>query len=106
MGNQNFRPGKQNDPFYKILWLLCAFIPGVVAGVCFQTRINGNWLLPVLLGLDFACSVAGSVGLVRGMKSKEVQAIVGVLLTIFFLVANAIIALFVGCSGGGGRIAP
>jgi len=89
----------------RILWLLTAFVPSVIGTVCFQLKNIGSWLLPVLILLTLICCVAASVGLVRGMKNKAAQPIVGLLLIPFFIGLNVLIVLFIGCSGMG-RIAP
>ena len=96
-------PTSKNKSFPKIIWLLVAFIPGLVGVACL--KINAPWLLYFLVTLDIACSVSASIGLVRGMKSREAQSALALLLTLFFLVANVFIVLFVGCSSMG-RIAP
>ena len=105
MGIQTSQPNGQNDPFYKILWLLCAFVPCLVAIICFQAKLDGQWVLPVLLGLDVVCSFLSAIGLVRGMKDALTANFLCLILAVLFFVANGVIALLVGCSGMG-RIAP
>jgi len=89
----------------KIVWLFAAFFPSVIGIASLYTKNPGQWLVAVLVVLNLVCSVAASAGLVRGMKKEGIQVIVGFFLFVFLFVLNALIVLFVGCSGKG-RIAP
>ena len=101
MENQTSPSSSQNDPFYKIIWLVFAFVPVAVTALCIKKEVDERWSLVVLVGLGIVCSAVSAVGLVRGMRNRIAQVIVGLLLILFFLVVNAYIAVFVGCSGIG-----
>ena len=108
MNNNSSEPIKPNgdiNPFPRIIWLFCAFVPSALAIVSFKIKNPGQWLAPSLLILAVVCSFASALGLLSGMKDKIVRSILAVLLAIVFFILNVLIALFVGCSGMG-RIAP
>ena len=98
-------PDEDTESVRKAIWLLAAFVPSVVGIACLQIKNPGQGMLPLMLVADLICSVAASVGLVRGMKNGGAQFIIGFFLIPFFFVLNGLIVLFVGCSGMG-RIAP
>jgi len=93
-------PNNENNFGSKILWLFCAFAPSVVAIACFKT--NNAGLFPILIILNLFCSIISGVALIGGIKNKFAAFFIGVFLVLFFLVANAFIAIFIGCSRTGG----
>jgi hypothetical protein len=105
---QNLPPPPPNDgdkSFLKIIWLFAAFVPSVIGIACLHIRQPAGWLYPVLTLLNLFLSVAAAGGLVRGMKQGGMKTVVAFFLFVFFFVLNALIVVFVGCSGTG-RIAP
>ncbi|SRR5260221_3840586 len=98
-------PTVGKKPLLTMLWLMSAFLPAWVTIACFQIKNAGGWLLVLLLLLGTACSIASSIGLTRGLKSKTVHLFLAIFLSMFFFGANCFIAVFVGCSGIG-RVAP
>jgi hypothetical protein len=95
-------PGSDEVVFRKVISLFIAFVPSIVAVISFGFKNPAQWLLPTLIWTDVVCSVVAAVGLLSGMKDKAAQVGLSILLAIFFFGLNAIIALFIGCSGGGG----
>jgi hypothetical protein len=102
--NQPEEPGKEGRPFPKMVWLCLAFVPSVIAIACL--KMNNSDLLPIPIILNFICSIVSGFGLIRGIKNKFAAFFLGLFLVLFFLLANAFIVIFVGCSEPGGRIAP
>ena len=97
-------PDGEGKSSAKISWLFFAFLPSVIAIICFKTNSAG--LFPALLILNLFCSMISSFGLIRGIKNKFAAFFVGLFLVLFFLLVNTLIAVFIGCSTAGGRIAP
>jgi hypothetical protein len=98
-------PNKGDESVRKVIWLFAAFFPSAIGIASLHLKNPGQLLFPVLVTLNLIFSVAASVGLVRGMKNGGFQFIIGFFLIPFFFVINALIVLFIGCSGMG-RIAP
>ena len=98
-------PNNVGNGMHPLLWLLVAFIPSIVALGCLGSKTVGSALVPVLLILDVGCSLAAGFGFVSGMKSLAGKVALGLFLGVFFVLLNAAIVLFLGCSGMG-RIAP
>jgi hypothetical protein len=101
-------PPPPNDRDYTSFYVICllvAFLPSLIGILCFNVKNPNEWSATVLVVLNLVCSVVAGVGLVRGIKDGGVKFTVGFFLIPFFFVLNAIIVIFVGCSGGG-RIAP
>ena len=97
-------PPPDSDFPKEILWLLVAFLPCLAGIICLQIK-NGLTLLPILVFMNIICSIAGGVGVVRGIESEGTRIALGLLLIPVFFILNAFLVLFIGCSGGG-RIAP
>jgi hypothetical protein len=89
-------------PFWKIMWLCAALLPSFIGFAYAYFRNTGPSFTPLLAAVDLVCSVSGSLGLVRGMKSASTRGLLGLFLSVFFFVLNAIIVLFMGCSNVGG----
>jgi hypothetical protein len=109
MSDEMLPPEKPNDETHfgsKMAWLVCAFIPCLVAILCFQIQNPPPSLFRFLLFLNSVCALCSGIGLLGGLKDKVVRVILGVFLGSVFFVLNVFIVLFVGCSGMGGRIAP
>jgi hypothetical protein len=98
-------PDDDAEVFRKIMWLCAALFPSLIGFACLHMKPSGQSLLLLLVAVDLICSVAGSIGLVRRMKSAASQVFWGFFFSLFFFVLNALIVLFMGCSGMG-RIAP
>lgn len=99
-------PPKDGDAYVvKMVWLCAAFFPSAIGIACLHFKNPFRWLFPLILTLNLIFSVAASIGLVRGMRSAASKFILGFFLILFFFVLNALIVLFIGCSGMG-RIAP
>jgi hypothetical protein len=92
-------PGEPNEGVPKLMWLGVALAPTVIGLICFQARTAALPLFPLLVILDVVCSIAGSVGLVRGTRDAAARVFLGLFLTAFFFILNALIVLFIGCSG-------
>ncbi len=92
-------PNESEEALRRLMWLLAAFLPSVIGIACFHLKKPRQGLLPLLVGVNLALSVAASVGLVRGMKNVGAQFILGLFLIPCFFVLNTLIVLFVGCSG-------
>jgi uncharacterized membrane protein YphA (DoxX/SURF4 family) len=95
-------PSGGDATFRKIMWLCAALCPSAIGFACVHIKNPGQLLFPCLVVVDVICSVAGSLGLVRGMKTAASRAFLGLFLSVFFFVLNAVIVLFMGCSGIGG----
>jgi len=91
-------PVPGNNSFYKILWLLFAFIPTVFGIVCLQIKGVGEWWMSALLVLDFICSVSAGIALMMGIEKRWLQILLGFLLTGSFLGLNIFIIFFIGCT--------
>lgn len=102
---QSNQQGEGKKPFLKLIWLLCAFIPSLVAIPCLGIKNMPQWLGLSLLMVNAGCSLFAGIGLLSGIKDPAIRVILGVLLGGFFFVLNVIIVIFIGCSGMG-RIAP
>jgi hypothetical protein len=104
MSEENPKPPPNSDEivFRKVISLLIAFVPSIVAVISFGFKNPAQWLLPALILTNVVCSAIAAFGLLNGMKDKVAQAGLSILLTIFFFGLNALIALFIGCSGRGG----
>jgi len=98
-------PDENNAAAWKVMWMCAAFIPSVVGMACLQWKSKGQWPFLLVVSLDLICSLAGSIGIVRGMKNGALRMFLGFALSVFFFILNAVIVLFMGCSGTG-RIAP
>lgn len=107
MSDEEQTPPPSPDPdeaSFRTFFLLCiAFLPSLV-GMVFL-RAKTPWLLRELVGLNLVCGIVGSIGLVRRMKYGASRVIAAFLLALLFFILNAMIVLFIGCSGMG-RIAP
>jgi len=107
MSENNSKPPTEDEiAFRKMFSLFAGFAPSMVAIACFHLKNPGQSLLPLLIILNLICSIVASIGLLRGMKNEGLQILFSFLLIPFFFVLNVLIAIFVGCSGMGGRIAP
>jgi membrane-associated HD superfamily phosphohydrolase len=98
-------PDKEDQAFRKLVNVVVALLPSAIGILCFQFKFASPNVLPVMVIVNAVLSAVGSAGLVRGMKNATSAVITGILLTGFFFGLNAIIVVFVGCSGMG-RIAP
>ncbi|MEI7533226.1 MAG: hypothetical protein WCK57_02575 [Verrucomicrobiae bacterium] len=102
--NQTSSPDGKDKPLTKIIWLFCGFVPSVIAIA--GLKIAGPGLIPFLLVLNLVSSMVSGLGLIRDIKNKYLAFFLGLFLVLFFLLVNAYIVVFLGCSGAGGRIAP
>jgi hypothetical protein len=91
-------PVPGDKTFQKIIWVIVAFLPGLIGIIVVSTTNTDNGALSFLIILNIACSIAASVGLVRGMEVRWVQVLVAFLLIPAFFVINMIIVIFVGCT--------
>jgi hypothetical protein len=98
-------PNDEEETSRKIIWLFAAFLPSVIGFACLHIKKPIPSLFGLLVAIDVVCSVAAGKALVRGMKDEASRIFLGVFLSLFFIVLNALIVLFIGCSGMG-RIAP
>jgi hypothetical protein len=101
MANDFPQQNKPKDPgSLRVLWILGAFIPSIL-GIT-SIRSNNGQVLPVLILINFICSIVCAGGTMRGsMKNKSVELFLAFCLAAFFFVFNLIIVVFVGCSGPG-----
>ena len=96
-------PGKNHDPdvetLIKIISLLVAFVPSLVALSMFSSHSQGGpatgWGLLILTA---ACCIGASIGIVRGMKNLDTQVGFALCLSMLFFSANVMVVVFVGCS--------
>jgi hypothetical protein len=95
-------PGEEDRSVRKLVWMGVAFIPSLFGMACLQYNSHGNWGDWLML-INLIASVAGSVGIVRGMKTVESRVVWGLFLSLFFFGLNEIIVLFVGCTTGFGH---
>ena len=96
--DQPEEPGNGRAPVPKIIWLIVAFLPSVVAFIFLPIQRVWPGILIVLLILNlFCCAYAGS-GLSGGIKDKNTRGALMFGLIVFFFIANAGISLFVGCA--------
>ena len=109
MSDENGSPKfRQNDDlqFYKkMMWLFVALSPSVIGIACGKSIKNESDLWLLFHGFGFILCVIASIGLVRGMRLKAAQIILGFIFPIFFFSLNTSIVILVGCSQMG-RIAP
>ncbi len=95
-------PGLPGDhlpaPLVKIISLFVAFVPSLAAMSVLKTHSGGQAIGTGLLILSVICCVGASIGIVQGIKSTATQVALAVLLSGFFLVANLVIVVLVGCS--------
>ena len=89
----------------RILWLFCAFIPALIGIGPLDAQNLPDWVGPALLVFSGACCLVSAFGVLGGVKNMALRVIFGILLAVFFFILNAIIVVFVGCSGMG-RISP
>jgi hypothetical protein len=100
--SQSNRPGNQKNP---AIWLLCAFVPSLVAIPCWGLKSPVPALVPLLVILNIVCSLTAGIKLLGRTKAQDLRIALGFLLGVFFFVMNVVVVVFVGCSGMS-RIAP
>jgi hypothetical protein len=91
-------PVPGNNSFYKILWVLAAFIPTVFGIVCLQVKNIAEWWLSVFIVLNIICSIAAGVALGLGIEKGWLKILLSIFLVIAFFVLNGFIVLFIGCT--------
>ena len=106
MNEEPNRPNETKEQLSPVVWLVCAFIPSLMAIACLSMRNSPSWLGFWLVVANAGCSLAAGIGLLSGIKMQVVRIIIGMLLAGFFFVLNVFIVVFAGCSGMGGRFAP
>jgi uncharacterized membrane protein YphA (DoxX/SURF4 family) len=104
MSEDNPKPPPSSDEivFRKVISLCIAFVPSIVAIISFGSKSPAPGFLTILIWTNIVCSAIGTLGLLSGMKDRAAQVGLSILLIIFFFGLNAIIAVFIGCSGTGG----
>ena len=98
-------PGTDAQIIRKILWLLAAFLPSIIAITCLPMKNLGPGMFWFLAITNLVCSTAASAGLMAGIKGDGARFFWVLLLIPFFFILNIVIVVFVGCSGMG-RISP
>jgi hypothetical protein len=98
-------PNGNDEVSLKIIWLLVAFIPSLIGIACLQIKNSDQWLVLILVVINVLFSMVAGAQLVRGIRNGLTQSIAGLFLVLFFFILNALIVVFVGCSGMG-RISP
>jgi hypothetical protein len=89
-------PGR--TALHKILWLVVALLPSLIGIAVVSMTNTDNGALSFLIILNAACSIAGSVGLVRGMEMRWLQVLVAIVLVPALFTVNVIIVIFIGCA--------
>jgi hypothetical protein len=97
-------PYEEPKPRYALWWIV-ALSPTAFGLLCIGLRDNGRFLLMICPVLDVICSVVGGIGLACQAKTAASRFFAGLFMVPFFILLNAAIVLFIGCSGVG-RIAP
>jgi hypothetical protein len=97
-------PYKQSKPTPKgsglaFLWLPLALTPSVVALVGFNMIQASQWSLPILVFIDFLCSLISAAAIMNREPNKFIKFAVTVMLFCFFFGLNFVIVVFAGCSG-------
>lgn len=97
-------PEKGNEPApepppWKLISLFVAFAPSLAALAMFNSHTQGSpaegW---GLLAFTVICCIGASIGMVHGMKDPGSQAGLAFCLSVFFFIANVVIAVLIGCS--------
>jgi hypothetical protein len=103
--NEESSPDPQDPktPGAAFLWLLLAFVPGVLALALPNSSLGA--IGPLLFFFGAGCCLASGFGIADRMKNPAARILVGLLLSGAFFVLNVIIVILIGCSSMG-RIAP
>jgi len=94
-------PKGDEEAIRKLIWLAAAFIPSIIGIACLHIKSPGPGLFPILGNINVFVSLSASIELLRGIKSKTTLAFAVLFPTPFFFILNALIVVFVGCSGMG-----
>lgn len=91
-------PVPGNKAGQKIMWVCVAFLPSLIGIAVVSMKNTDNGAAAFLIIMNAVCSIAASVGLVRGMEMRWLQVLVAVVLVPAFFVVNGFIVIFIGCT--------
>src|SRR5262245_12167618 len=90
-------PNKPNSPGAKVLWLLLAFVPSLLAFFMMDNNSSAD-IGSIILIVGIICCLFSGFGISGVLQNTAARIVLGLVLSAGFFVMNVIVVVLIGCS--------